>query len=253
MHPANPPSRFVELEGCLNFRDLGGYRTDDGRMVRWRRLFRSDALHALSPAAAARVRSELGVRMVVDLRSWDELDETGKGAIHRLDIQIHHEPLFTDLSPEIRPIEIPSDPNQFYVFILRASQSAIARVLMRVADSEHPAVFHCAAGKDRTGVIAAVLLGLLGVRDEDIVDDYAQTGLNIETILDRLRESETYQTRFARLPHGTLKADPQMMSELLLWVRSEYGDMRSYARAAGLSDATMHRLEEMLLVEDRGH
>src|SRR5262245_16909903 len=85
--------RLIPLEGCLNFRDLGGYPLEDGRTVRGRRLFRSDALHCLTPAAVAQVR-ELGVRDVVDLRSTYELRSEGSGPLADAGLRHHHVPLF---------------------------------------------------------------------------------------------------------------------------------------------------------------
>jgi len=73
--------RRVDLEGCLNFRDLGGYPTADGRRIRWRRVYRSDALHHLTPADVARMRDELAIGTVMDLRSTPELRADGRGAL----------------------------------------------------------------------------------------------------------------------------------------------------------------------------
>src|SRR5438552_15741088 len=86
--------RVIDLEGCLNFRDLGGYPTADGRTVRWQQVYRSDALHHLTPADVARVRDDLGVAAVVDLRSTAELRGEGRGPLAREPIGVHHLPLF---------------------------------------------------------------------------------------------------------------------------------------------------------------
>src|ERR1041384_1455200 len=86
--------RVIDLEGCLNFRDLGGYPTADGRRVRWRLVFRSDALHPLTPADVTRVRDELRIAAVVDLRSSAELRTEGRGMLAGQAIAFHHLPLF---------------------------------------------------------------------------------------------------------------------------------------------------------------
>src|SRR5947209_1879179 len=86
--------RVIDLEGCLNFRDLGGYPTADGRTVRWQQVYRSDALHHLTPADVARVRAELRVTAIVDLRSTAELRGEGRGPLAGEPIGFHHLPLF---------------------------------------------------------------------------------------------------------------------------------------------------------------
>src|SRR5438105_11327825 len=91
--------RVIDLEGCLNFRDLGGYPTADGRTVRWQQVYRSDALHHLTPAEVARVRDELGIAAVVDLRSTAELRGEGRGLLAREPLGFHHLPLFDSLQP----------------------------------------------------------------------------------------------------------------------------------------------------------
>jgi protein-tyrosine phosphatase len=108
-------------------------------------------------------------------------------------------------------------------------------------------VYHCAAGKDRTGVISAVLLGLLGVRDEVIVADYAATQENLDSIIDRLMDTEGYQEIFDALPPDTLHAEPETMLSLLAKVRENYGSMSDYARAIGVSDETLAHLQSRLL------
>jgi protein tyrosine/serine phosphatase len=109
-------------------------------------------------------------------------------------------------------------------------------------------VYHCAAGKDRTGVISAVLLGVLGVRDDVIVADYAATQENLDAIVERLLETEGYQTMLAALPPDTMHAEADTMVAFLEGIRARYGSMRGYARDAGLEDQTVERLVERLVV-----
>src|SRR5262245_65570137 len=87
-------NRVIELSGCLNFRDLGGYPSADGRRLRWRTVFRSDALHHLTRQDVARLRDELGIGDVIDLRSSAELRTEGRGALAHEAIRLHHVPLY---------------------------------------------------------------------------------------------------------------------------------------------------------------
>lgn len=241
--------RVIDLEGCLNFRDLGGYPTDHGRRVRWRRLFRSDALHLLTPADVARLRDELGVRDVVDLRSTAERRGGGPEPLAGSSVTVHHVPLYDGETRSGEGMGAPFSLADRYFLLAEFAQDKIARVVRLLADVDGAAVYHCAAGKDRTGVISAVLLGVLGVRDEVIVADYAATRENLDAIVERLMGTRGYQTMLEALPPDTLHAEPETMLALLAKVRERYGSMRGYARAAGLEDAVLARLEARLLEE----
>ena len=239
--------RVIDLEGCLNFRDLGGYPTADGRAVRWRQVYRSDALHHLTAPDVARMRHELGIAAVIDLRSTAELRGEGRGPLAAEPIAFHHLPLFDGLQarPENWP-EIATLADR-YALLAEIAQEPIARLVAILADTGGPAVYHCASGKDRTGVVSAVLLGLLGVRDEVIVADYAATQENLEAIIDRLMGAKGYRTMLAALPPDTLHAEAETMVGFLARIRERYGTMRGYARAAGVPDAVIERLAERLL------
>jgi protein-tyrosine phosphatase len=239
--------RLIGLDGCLNFRDLGGYPTTDGRRVRWRQLFRSDALHLLSPADVAHVRDTLGIGDVIDLRSTAEVETDGRGPLGAETIRFHHLPLFdgdTGARSERPGVATLADR---YFLLAEFAKGPIARVLTTLARTTAPAVYHCAAGKDRTGVISAVLLGLLGVHDEIIIADYAATQENIDAIIDRLMATTGYQAMLSALPPDTLHAQPETMASFLARVRLEYGSMHAYARSAGVRAEAVGQLAARLV------
>src|SRR5512134_2861685 len=97
-------NRTIDLTGCLNFRDLGGYPTVDGRTVRWRQVFRSDALHHLTPQDVARLRDELSLGEIIDLRSSAELQSEGRGPLVVEEMRFHHYPLFDGDAPKAAPL-----------------------------------------------------------------------------------------------------------------------------------------------------
>ena len=240
--------RRIELEGCFNFRDLGGYPTTDGRRIRWRRLYRSDALHHLTLRDVERVVDELGVRRIVDLRSTHEVRVEGRGLLEKRDrAAFHHLPLFDDDPAAGREQADVRTLADRYFLMAEHAKDPIARVVTALAESEGAAVFHCAAGKDRTGVISAVILGMLDVRDEIIIADYAASQEKIDAIVERLLSSEAYEHMLEALPADTLHAAPETMVSLLDQVRECYGSMRGYARSIGVSDASLERLEAGLL------
>jgi protein-tyrosine phosphatase len=240
--------RRIQFEGCYNFRDLGGYPTGDGRRVRWRWLFRSDALHHLTARDLERFTGELGIRHVVDLRSSGEVGAEGRGALTGEAVEFHHLPLFDGEIPQEQRLAAGDlSLADRYFLMAEYAQGAIAKVLATLAESEAPAVYHCAAGKDRTGVVSAILLGVLGVRDEIIVADYAASQENLDSIIERLLSAEGYQDMLAALPPDTLHAQPETMLRLLERVRERYGSMEGYAVRIGLPEETLARLRQRLL------
>ena len=239
--------RLVNLEGCLNFRDLGGYPTDDGRAVRWQQVYRSDGLQALTAADVTRLRDQLRIGTVIDLRSTPELRATGRGLLGAYQISFHHLPLYDGKMEALDdPAAVISLTDRYFLLATHAREQ-IGRVITTVAEAEAPLVYHCAAGKDRTGIVSAILLGLLGVREEIIVADYAASRENLDAIVERLMATKGYRTMLAALPPGTLHAEPTTMVEFLDRLRRRYGSMPGYAHAAGVTDATIERLLERLL------
>jgi protein tyrosine/serine phosphatase len=238
--------RRVAVEGCHNFRDLGGYPTEDGGALRWRQLFRADGLHALSPRGVAIVRDEIQLGDIIDLRSSAELALDGRGPLERESIRFHHLPLFDGGRGQQAP-PLGSSLADLYYGMIDFARGPIAKVITVLARTDRPAVFHCAAGKDRTGVISALLLSLLGVREEIIVADYAATRDALDAIVKRLMSSEGYQGMFDELPPDTLHADPETMEGFLARVRAEFGGMAGYAREIGIDDADVARLRARMV------
>ena len=243
-------SRRVDLEGCLNFRDLGGYPTTDGRTVQWRLLFRADSLGQLTPKDVADLRDAVGLGEIIDLRSTREIEIDGRGLLQHEAINFHHLPLF-DAGADgdetrLEPPQMLSLAEMYLGMTERASEP-IGRVLSTIAGTQSPLVYHCAAGKDRTGVISALILGILGVEDDVIVLDYAATRENLDAIVARLNASGGYRDMWKELPPDTLHADPETMIELLDGIRERHGSMEGYARTVGLDDAAIASLRERLL------
>jgi protein-tyrosine phosphatase len=240
--------RRIDLEGCVNFRDLGGYPTADGRRLRWKTLFRADALHALSPHDVIRLRDELEVSDVIDLRSTYELQSAGRGLLADESIGFHHLPLFDgEPSSADRAAAMDLSLGQRYVGLMEVAREPIARVIETLAQAERGAIYHCAAGKDRTGVISAVLLGALGVSDDLIVADYALSSENIDAIIARVLSMKGYEKALEEMPEDTLHAKPETMEAVVTSVGSRYGTMAGFLREAGVSEATLERLRAKCL------
>ena len=240
-------NRTIDLEGCLNFRDLGGYPTVDGQAVRWRQVFRSDALHHLTRPDLAHLREEIGLGMVIDLRSSAELRSEGRGPLAHEAVVFHHLPLYDGQAIQAAPSAGMTLMDRYFL-LAEFAKEPIGRVVTMLAASAVPAVYHCAAGKDRTGVVSAVLLGLLGVPEPIIVADYAATQENLDAIVERLMATEGYYEMLSALPPDTMHAEPETMAGFLSRMREQYGSMEAYARSAGVSAEAIDALRARLLV-----
>src|SRR5436309_6252589 len=164
-------TRHLNLEGTYNLRDTGGYRTLDGRAIRWRTFLRSDSLHRLPPVAQT-ILMGYGVRTVLDLRRSDELHMAPNVFVGSSDVAYHNVSLLTD-TPPVRQ-QAPRPLVDTYRLILDQRQEQLRQALATLAaPGGLPAVVHCTAGKDRTGLIVALVLGLAGVPTTTIVEDYA--------------------------------------------------------------------------------
>jgi protein-tyrosine phosphatase len=242
--------RRVELAGPVNFRDLGGYPTVDGRTTRWGRVFRSDSLHRLDQADGPRL-AELGIATAIDFRANDELERIGIGPLGDLDVRHVHlatidRALHGRQMPDVSQIRTAAE---IYFTMLETGAPSYAEALRELAEpGALPAVFSCMAGKDRTGVFAALLLGVLGVGDADIVADYALTAEVIEEIHARhRREVPDIDDQWARLPPDVAGAVPATMEGLLAAVHERYGTWREYASEIGVTDATVDSLTSALV------
>lgn len=243
--------RRLPLEGPVNFRDLGGYAATDGRTVRRRHLFRSDALHRLTESDATQVRA-LGVTTLIDFRTAHELEVSGRGGMGMLDAEHVHLPTFDTTRPMIEDEAILASlitAPDAYMAMLHNGSDAYASALRRVARSEDPVVFFCAAGKDRTGVFAALVLGLLGVSDADVVADYALTAEVIGRIHVLHSHDDPSMERMAvKVGEDLRGAFPESMTETLARVHAEWGDWSGYAASIGVGTDELEDLRARLLV-----
>ncbi|MEM7413138.1 MAG: tyrosine-protein phosphatase [Myxococcota bacterium] len=239
------PPRRVEVAGCHNFRDLGGYPTESGGQLRWRQIFRADGLHALEAGGVATLRDEIQLGDIIDLRSTAELELDGRGPLQREAMRFHHLPLFDGPgSTERPPMASLAD---LYFGMIEFARGPLARVITTIARTDDPVVFHCAAGKDRTGVVSALLLALLGVRDEVIVVDYAATRDSLDAIVERLMSSEGYKDMWKELPPDTLHAEPETMRSFLEQIRAKYGSAADYVADIGVAPDDIARLRERVV------
>lgn len=245
------PRRLVRLDAVHNFRDLGGYPTADGHTTRWGRLFRADGLYRLTAADLDVVRA-LGLRTVIDLRTSEELEERGTFPVDAHPVRFHHVSVITS-TWDATDAEGEHDAADFleraYLSILEEGEARLAEAMVNLAEpAALPAVFHCAAGKDRTGLLAMLVLGSLGVLDDYIVADYALT----EAGMQRMREwaQREQPELFARIDAGPVifsAAVPEAMRRMIAHVRERHGGIPEFVAALGVPDDAVDRLRHELL------
>jgi len=237
------PARHLDLEGASNFRDLGGYPTADGRVVRWRRIFRSNHLGHLTPADIDVVRG-LGVRSAFDFRGRDERAAAVCGVA---DITVHSLPIEPTVVAALRArlaagslsaddaLEIMRESYRNYV---RLNTHSFRELFAHLLDDHAPLVIHCTAGKDRTGFACALVLHALGVTDEFIAEDYLLTN----RFYRRDPSAGTDLPDDVRQAIGSVEAS--FLTAGFDAIRTDYGDLESYLRdglALGVGERTSLR------------
>jgi protein-tyrosine phosphatase len=254
--PLTAAERRLAFEhGCFNARDLGGLVTTEGRRVRPGVVYRADGLHRL-PAPEIERLAEAGIRTVVDLRTHDELEAAPSVALGDRDepIEVRHLPVIDKVWPrELFGPEIDDDPVGFlvarYVEMLDEGATAIAEVFALLADpARRPLAFHCSAGKDRTGVVAALVLGLVGVGDDDIAEDYAHSAEAMAELIDWIRTNRPQAaTSMDEQPKAYLSCPADAMHGFLDALRQRHGDVASYLGSIGVPAATIAAVRDAVL------
>ena len=251
--------RLVALEGALNWRDLGGYPTADGRVTKWDRIYRSDGLDQLTDTDLD-VVAALGIKLVIDFRVDREVDENPSRLADHPTLRCQRLPIGGDevegksILDTIRAGELKTytieEMAATYERLLEEFASTFGEVVAHAADpANHPMVFHCTAGKDRTGLMAMLLLGALGVSDDDIVTDYELTtqyrsnkrlavlgpelekvGVDLETV------------------RPFLTAQAPVMAATVAKLESDHGSIEAFLLGhAGVAPATLDQLRAQLL------
>jgi len=248
--------RHIHFESVPNFRDLGGYRTHDGRTVAWRRLFRSAALHKMNERDIARLKQEIGPRAVIDLRRPRDPEKNLEPLLLK-EIGARYHPIpFRPDGPAYLEDEAKANPNATTmgeIYLYRVSEKPfgkrLADALEIIAEPEnHPLVFHCSAGKDRTGVLAAMVLTAMGIVDDDVVEDYALSAPCMKDIRDRMASDPETAPGVKDLPEFQWEASAHSMVTFLSLLRREYGSADGYLKSNGASSSLVDRLKVALLV-----
>lgn len=250
------PTIDIELSAPVNLRDLGGIPIEGGALREGLAL-RADDLSVITDMDA-RALVDGGLTAVIDLRTNDEAALTGRGPLAGYPVAYHHLPLMESISAGMPDGDTPVIEHiamgEMYAKMVESAAPQLASALGIIALAPGATAFHCAAGRDRTGVLAAVLLLALGATDDDIVADYARTSPNMAAILERTRP--TIGALMARLGFDleamtavTITEEPMdiAMHTMFARLRERHGDVLAPLRAAGLGEEIIARLRERAL------
>lgn len=230
-------SGFIYIDGLVNFRDVGGL-TVPGGVLRRRVLFRSESLHQVSDEGTDAIRA-LGIKTIIDLRTIKERAEY-PGPLPSIHIPLqeaHEDDDIADSRRLSKRAEGEAKLRDVYMMLLERAQSQFRAIFNILADRNSlPAVVHCAAGKDRTGLAMALVLSAVGVPREVVLDDFVLQSSDPEWI----RRREIIHLKFmsmgidADAARGLISTPRWTMEQALEWLDSEYGGVTEYLRVACL-------------------
>ena len=261
--PAHPvPGTQLDFAGGTNFRELGGYEADEGKHVKWGQIWRGIPTCKLTGEADRAKLDALGLRLILDLRSVEEAkkepDYVPDGArlvqICGLCAEDGHEIAFAPGDIDRLMASAPEGydaPRVMYRWMLTGNK-AFKELFRALEAGETPILFHCSAGKDRTGVAAMLILLALGASDETICADYAQTNVcrraEIEAVMqehaDEIAADPSCRNHYYRMAG----VEPELAPFVLDTIRSQFGSAENYLEAEyGLTPARLMRLRRMYL------
>lgn len=261
--------RHLPLEGTPNFRDLGGYETTDGKYVRWGLVYRSGVLTYLTPADDAYL-AQSGIRVVCDFRTKQENEAAPETWIPGADVEHVSVPIGTekakDGSPTVQSMtaghptvaQLRATMEQVYSNFAMLAAPEYATVFQQLEQDHLPLLYHCTAGKDRTGVFSALLLRTLGVPEKTILEDYALTDKYLldqpqSASVKKMMASTGTNNSMADLTpeerNVMMAADPEYLESTLRAIDAKYGSFDNYRRQElHVSDQDVEQLRDKLLM-----
>jgi protein-tyrosine phosphatase len=251
--------RLLPIDNSHNLRDMGGYRAADGRVVKWRHLYRSGQLTGLSEAGHSQLAA-LGVKMICDLRGKHERDRLPMIWHRNFDIQYWSRDYDLRVGNDLKevaqkrapsPDEILATIHGSYRHFPFEQADSYRELFRRLAAGHVPLLFNCSAGKDRTGVAAALILWALGIPRETIAEDYALTDHAIDRLVEIFLDDPRY-AYFSEFPRQLylplLRADPTYLDTMFDEIEARHGSVASYMKdVLGVGDAEMQALRMLLL------
>lgn len=236
--------RMLKVESMTNIRDLGGYETQAGYYTKSHKFIRSTNPSKLTDEEKEYLY-EYGIRVQVDLRSNFELEQQPSSLIDYKDVKYYRVNLMKVKDLNVLPKEIANyqDLAGFYIFMLETNKEQFKEVFEIFYNNPYDAImFNCSAGKDRTGVVAALLLDLAGCHEYDIVKDYSESYENNLKLIPELEKLIDVQNRVY------LESEPRMMMKFLDYLRNNYGSAKEYLISCGMEENKILEIMENFVI-----
>jgi hypothetical protein len=243
------PQRWIRMEGIDNLRDVGGLPLRDGGVTRSGQLLRSANLRHVTPADVAHLVDEFGLRLVIDLRTAREIDRDGTTAVADAGIEtvaLSFIPEDGSALPETGPGDgAETDPllRAYLGYLVDRTENVVEAVRLLGGPDAGPALVHCAAGKDRTGVLVAIVLDAIGVEREAVIADYALSAEHVEAMFRRWTAAAGREMPDDLTPH---LPRAEVIATVLARLDEEHGGAAGWLRANGLEDEVVDRLRARL-------
>jgi protein-tyrosine phosphatase len=227
--------RQIVLEGAHNVRDIGGYKTENGKITRWKKFIRADGLESLTKSDITKLL-DYGLSIDIDLRSDMEYETWADVLQYCNEVDYYQVQLLRDLKITFGSL------GGIYVDASDSCKKGFYKVFSLMADNpEKTILFHCAAGKDRTGMTAALLLMLAGVSKENIIMDYTVTRENLYSVLDRFSYENDENLK------NYLGSEKEYIEKFINHIEKKYGGAEAYMRKIGLKESEIKSLKESFL------
>jgi protein-tyrosine phosphatase len=242
-------SRQLVLEGCLNVRDIGGYPTLDGKVTRWKVILRADNLDKLPPASQQQL-VDYGVRTVIDLRDHWETEQFPNVFENSATMSYVKRPLLGTQSIYQKTEHVASLSSKYNI-ILDDCQNQINAIIEAIADSNPGCtIIHCSAGKDRTGLITALLLSLANVDGETIAEDYSLSEVLLIERIQEWRRQALEAGRDMNLVERDIGSKRETMLETLEYLHKRWSNIDTYLEQCGISATRINQIRTKLLAGD---
>ncbi|MBT2648784.1 tyrosine-protein phosphatase [Bacillus sp. ISL-34] len=230
----------LPIDNLENCRELGGYSTKFGQQTKWHSFLRSSDMSKLTREDIVFLK-EYGVKTVIDLRGEDEI-ETHKNPLAEEDFcEYHNIPFITEQVSDITLSTYKLSVGDFYVDLMEQKKDSVKTIFDAIDQAEEGCiVFHCAAGKDRTGILAMLLLGLAGVEKKDIVSNYEVTYTNLESI-------QQYENQFENIPKEFLYSNRENILIAYEYILHTYQSVDQYLMAKDVGQDVIERVKRRFL------
>lgn len=233
--------RRLPLQGAPNTRDLGGYPCPNG-ITRWQQFVRSSSTHTLTPQDISFLQW-YGIKTVLDLRGPQECSAHPSALNAGNGFSVHNIPLLGQLDSSQFEGDDPGSMSGLYIELLDNRKAALLNIFQTILAAQGGILFHCTAGKDRTGVVAMLLLKLARVRDDDIVADYSITDIHMGAVF----MGPNPALKEADIPDYVFFSKPRSMWGTLTHLSSKYGSVQNYLAQVGLTPAEIDRLKQKIV------